>query len=58
MYKYLGFDKKGHEIVVSSDTIWHAKQEAAKLLHARHVYDIDIVLIEKDGEEVTQPTDM
>ena len=44
---------RGKRIEVESDTSYHAQQEAAKIFKAKKSYEVDVVLAEKDGEQVT-----
>jgi hypothetical protein len=44
---------KGRRIEVYADSSYAAQQKAATLLRAKRIYEVTVVLAEKDGEPVT-----
>jgi len=49
---------RGKTIEVYADTSYAAQQKAATILKVKKSYEITVVLCEKKGEQVVQPTAM
>lgn len=50
---------RGKVIEVQSDTSYHAQLKAAELLKVKHSYDVTVLLVEKDGQEIIHnPTEL
>lgn len=47
---------KGKTVEVYADTSYAAQQKAATILKVKKSYEITVVLCEKKGEQVVQPT--
>lgn len=50
--KYLAFYKK-KKIEVEEETSYKAQLKAAVLFKAKKAYDVTVILVEKDGKEIT-----
>lgn len=47
---------KGKRVEVYAETSYAAQQKAATLLRAKRIWDVAVVLAEKNGETVTHST--
>lgn len=48
---------KGRQVEVYAETSYKAQLEAARILKAKHTYEVDVILAEKNGQQVTHVAD-
>ena len=57
MNGYIAFHK-GKQLEVYADTSYQAQLKASKLFKAKHSYQVEVMLAEKNGEQVTHTPSM